>query len=110
MHSNLTGYGARSGIGWPADFPLRHCTERIGCRTDSPPRSPPIHWEEKQPPPGGLRVMTSFEGLSGLLKNERRDVLSVALDLDPTKTEHQSPHPAYRTWLREAFQHVLETA
>jgi hypothetical protein len=53
--------------------------------------------------------MTSFEGLSGLLKSDRRDVLSVALDLDSTKPKHQSPHLAYRTWLREAFQHMLET-
>lgn len=53
--------------------------------------------------------MTSFEGLFGLLKSDRRDVLSVALDLDPTQPEHQSPHPAYRTWLRETFQHMLET-
>jgi hypothetical protein len=53
--------------------------------------------------------MTDFEGLSGLLNSDHRDVLSVALDIDPTKPEHQSPHPAYRTWLREAFQRVLET-
>lgn len=53
--------------------------------------------------------MTSFEGISGLLRSDRRDVLSVALDVDPTKPEHQTPHPAYRTWLREALRHVLET-
>ncbi len=53
--------------------------------------------------------MTGFEGLSALIESDRRDVLSVTLDLDPTKPEHQTPNPAYRTWLREALQHILET-
>jgi len=42
--------------------------------------------------------------LSDLVGSEREDVLSVALDVDPTKPEHQATHPAWRTWLRGALR------
>jgi hypothetical protein len=42
--------------------------------------------------------------VTDLLGMERDDVLSVALDVDPTKPEHQDEHPAWRTWLRGALR------
>ena len=47
--------------------------------------------------------MRSFD-LSDLLGSPREDVLSVALDVDPKKPEHQTTHPAWRTWLRDALR------
>ncbi len=45
--------------------------------------------------------------LADLLATERRNVFSVALDVDPTKPEHQTPNPAYRIWLRNALRQAL---
>jgi hypothetical protein len=47
--------------------------------------------------------MRSFD-LSDLLAAPREDVLSIALDVDPTKPEHRAAHPAWRTWLRGALR------
>jgi hypothetical protein len=47
--------------------------------------------------------MRSFD-LSNLFGSPREDVLSIALDVDPTKPEHQATHPAWRTWLRGALR------
>jgi len=39
---------------------------------------------------------------------DRDDVLSVSLDIDPTKPEHQTPNPAYRIWLHRAVHDLVE--
>ncbi|MGH2372149.1 MAG: VLRF1 family aeRF1-type release factor [bacterium] len=45
--------------------------------------------------------------LSDLVATDRRDVLSIYLDVDPTKPENQSAHPAYVIWLRNALRDIL---
>ncbi len=46
--------------------------------------------------------------LSPLIETEREDVLSVSLDVDPSKPEHQGTNPAYRIWLRNALRELPE--
>ncbi|MBI4278079.1 MAG: hypothetical protein HY660_06445 [Armatimonadetes bacterium] len=46
--------------------------------------------------------------LSPLIESDRKDIVSVALDIDPTKPEHQDNNPAYRIWLRNALRDTLE--
>lgn len=43
-----------------------------------------------------------------LLSSTRRDVLSIALDVDPTKPENQAEPPAYRIWLRNELRALLD--
>ncbi|MDR5683591.1 MAG: VLRF1 family aeRF1-type release factor [Armatimonadota bacterium] len=43
-----------------------------------------------------------------LIEQDRRDVLTVCLDTDPTKPENQRAEPAYRIWLRQALGAVLD--
>lgn len=50
-----------------------------------------------------IAVLRSAD-LSDLLHSPREDVLSVALDVDPTKLEHQTTPPAWRTWLRDQLR------
>ncbi len=38
----------------------------------------------------------------------RQDVLSVALDVDSTKSDHQRANPAYRIWLRRALADIAQ--
>ncbi|MGQ0550885.1 MAG: VLRF1 family aeRF1-type release factor, partial [Armatimonadota bacterium] len=45
--------------------------------------------------------------LSDLVETDRRDILSIYLDVDPTKPENQSAHPAYAIWLRNALRDIL---
>lgn len=47
----------------------------------------------------------AFEELAA---SGRQDVLSVSLDVDLTKPDHQRANPAYRIWLREALTGLLE--
>ncbi|HYM91818.1 MAG TPA: VLRF1 family aeRF1-type release factor, partial [bacterium] len=54
--------------------------------------------------------MAALRELPQLIDADRRDVLSVALDVDPTKPEHQTPNPAYRIWVHQALARVLEAA
>ena len=42
-----------------------------------------------------------------LTEMDRRDVLSVFLDVDPRKPEHQAAKPAYVIWLRNALRDAL---
>jgi peptide chain release factor subunit 1 len=46
--------------------------------------------------------------LAALIDSDRRDVLSVALDVDPAKPEHQSEPPAWRIWLRNELRALLD--
>ncbi len=46
--------------------------------------------------------------LSDLIETTRDDVLSVSLDIDPTKPEHQTTHPAYAIQLKNAIRDILE--
>lgn len=46
--------------------------------------------------------------LAALLDADRRDVLSIALDVDPAKPEHQSEPPAWRIWLRNELRALLD--
>ena len=52
--------------------------------------------------------MISLDALTDLVEADRRDVLSVTLDVDPTKPEHQTANPAYLIWLREEIHRLLE--
>jgi len=47
--------------------------------------------------------------LAALIQREPRDVLSVILDVDPTKPENQTSNPAYRIWTHSAFSRLQET-
>lgn len=52
--------------------------------------------------------MLSHLAVSDLLNSPRRDVLSIALDVDPTKPENQAEPPAYRIWLRNELRALLD--
>jgi len=52
--------------------------------------------------------MLSHLDVSDLLNSPRRDVLSIALDVDPTKPENQAEPPAYRIWLRNELRALLD--
>lgn len=46
--------------------------------------------------------------LKALAGSDRQDVLSVSLNVDPTKPDHQRANPAYRIQLRKALTDILE--
>lgn len=46
--------------------------------------------------------------VEGLLSLERKDVLSLHLDTDPTRPENQRAEPAYRIWARRALQGLMD--
>jgi peptide chain release factor subunit 1 len=46
--------------------------------------------------------------VSDLIESPREDVLSVSLDIDPTKPEYQHDPPAYLIWLRETLKETTE--
>jgi rubrerythrin len=46
--------------------------------------------------------------LADLIEMDRRDVLSLTLDVDPTKPENQHGRPAYKVWLGSALHDLLE--
>ncbi len=52
--------------------------------------------------------MLDPEDLMALVTSPRRDVLSVCLDVDPTKPENQRPEPAWRIWARHALHEVVD--
>ncbi|HEY3247221.1 MAG TPA: VLRF1 family aeRF1-type release factor [bacterium] len=43
-----------------------------------------------------------------LIETERDDVLSISLDVDPTKPEHQTVRPAYAIELKNAVREILD--
>lgn len=45
-----------------------------------------------------------------LLSVDRNDILSLYLDVDPARSKNQSIPPAYRIWLKNAFEEVEGTA
>jgi len=51
--------------------------------------------------------MVDAQVLAELTEVEHPDILSVSLDVDPTKPEHQTPNPAYRIWAHEAIREIL---
>lgn len=48
------------------------------------------------------------QSLLDLIDTERDDVLSVMLDVDPSKPEHQAVHPAYLIHLKNAVRDILD--
>src|SRR5574341_67731 len=52
--------------------------------------------------------MMDLRGFEDLAGSNRQDVLSVALDVDPTKPDNQRANPAYRIWLRKALLEISE--
>ena len=52
--------------------------------------------------------MGQFDQLLDLVDTERDDVLSVSLDIDPTKPEHQTVRPAYVIHLKNAIRDILD--
>ena len=52
-------------------------------------------------------MMVAPSEIDALLDMARPDVLSISVDVDPTRPEHQSPHPAYRIWLQRAVQEAV---
>ena len=52
--------------------------------------------------------MLSLSEIPKLITSNRRDVLSVSLDVDPTKPEHQDEPPAWRIWLRNELRALLD--
>ncbi|MBI2247571.1 MAG: hypothetical protein HYU65_06530 [Armatimonadetes bacterium] len=53
--------------------------------------------------------MIRAQDLDELLDSSRQDVLSVALDTDPRRPEHQVVKPAYRIYFRNATRRLLRT-
>jgi hypothetical protein len=51
--------------------------------------------------------MVGIADLDDLMGVARQDVLSIYVDVDPTKPEHQVPNPAYRIWLHQAMRQTL---
>jgi peptide subunit release factor 1 (eRF1) len=51
--------------------------------------------------------MSPSEALRELLAVSHHDVLSVSLDVDPTRPEHLTVPPAYRIWLRNTLRSTL---
>ncbi len=54
--------------------------------------------------------MIDARGLEELLVSDRQDVLSVSINVDPTRPEHQRDNPAYRIWARRALSETLTQA
>ncbi len=52
--------------------------------------------------------MLDPQDLMDLMTSPRRDVLSVCLDVDPTKPENQRPEPGWRIWARHALHEVVD--
>lgn len=55
-----------------------------------------------------MTVPVDERALAGLIEMDRRDVLSLTLDIDPTKPENQRGRPAYKVWLGSALHDLLE--
>ncbi|MDQ7821113.1 MAG: VLRF1 family aeRF1-type release factor [Armatimonadota bacterium] len=47
--------------------------------------------------------------VDALMSLDRDDVLSVSLDTDPTRPEHQGPSPAFRIWARTELRRLIDT-
>ncbi len=58
-------------------------------------------------PAAGAELLRAVD-LADLIETDRSDVLSVSLDINPSKPEHQGKNPAYRIWLRNALRQTLE--
>jgi peptide subunit release factor 1 (eRF1) len=52
--------------------------------------------------------MLRVHDFSDLIETGRQNVLSVSLDVDPRKPEHQGARPAYRIWLRNALREIRD--
>jgi peptide subunit release factor 1 (eRF1) len=48
------------------------------------------------------------QDLADLVETDRRDVISISLDVDATKPENQSEPPAYLIWLRNALRATVD--
>ena len=46
--------------------------------------------------------------LTELVDSDRKDILSVCLDVDPAKAENQHAIPAYRIWARHAVREIVD--
>lgn len=53
--------------------------------------------------------MLRLSEVSDLVETTRTDVLSVSIDIDPTKPEHEHDPPAYLIWLRHALDDLIES-
>lgn len=51
--------------------------------------------------------MIDAHRLEELLVSDRQDVLSVSINVDPTRPEHQRDNPAYRIWVRRSLSETL---
>src|SRR3989304_5756338 len=51
--------------------------------------------------------MVDMHEVLRLLDLDRHDVISVSLDVDPRKPEHQVVRPAYLIWLRNALRPLV---
>src|SRR3990170_2061003 len=72
-----------------------------------PPRKQSLGSDRPDQPAAGAETLWAVD-LADLIEAERADVLSVSLDVDPSRPEHQGQNPAYRIWLRNALRQTLE--
>jgi len=72
-----------------------------------PPRKQSLGSDRPDQPAAGAETLRAVD-LADLIEAERADVLSVSLDVDPSRPEHQGQNPAYRIWLRNALRQTLE--
>src|SRR3989304_5074823 len=72
-----------------------------------PPRKQSLGSDRPDQRAAGAETLRAVD-LADLIEAERADVLSVSLDVDPSRPEHQGQNPAYRIWLRNALRQTLE--
>src|SRR3989304_4649189 len=72
-----------------------------------PPRKQRLGSDRPNQPAASAETLRAVD-LADLIEAERADVLSVSLDVDPSRPEHQGQNPAYRIWLRNALRQTLE--
>src|SRR3972149_641862 len=68
-----------------------------------PPRNQSLGSDRPDQRGAGAETLRAVD-LADLIEAERADVLSVSLDVDPSRPEHQGQNPAYRIWLRNALR------
>lgn len=54
------------------------------------------------------RVKVTVSNLNELMDSDRRDLLSIYLDVDPTNPENQHSVPAYKIWARHAVKETVD--
>lgn len=54
------------------------------------------------------QVRVTVSNLNDLMDSDRRDLLSICLDVDPANPENQHSVPAYKIWARHAVKEIVD--